>query len=37
LSPQIQAEMGINQSVVRLSVGLEHSSDLLRDFEQALN
>ena len=36
LSPQIQAEMGINQSVVRLSVGLEHSSDLLRDFEQAL-
>lgn len=37
LSPQIQAEMGINQSVVRLSVGLEHPSDLLHDLEQSLN
>ena len=37
LSPEVQAEMGITPSVLRLSVGLEHQSDLLRDIEQALN
>lgn len=36
LAPEIQAEMGINGSVVRLSVGLEHSSDLIKDLDQAL-
>ncbi len=36
LTPEIQAEMGITGSVLRLSVGLEHSSDLLKDIEQAL-
>lgn len=36
LAPEVQAEMGITQSVLRLSVGLEHPSDLLRDIEQAL-
>ena len=36
LAPEVLAEMGITQSVMRLSVGLEHSSDLLKDIEQAL-
>ena len=36
LSPAIQAEMGITPSVVRLSVGLEHIDDLLKDISQAL-
>ena len=36
LSPAIQAEMGITPSVVRLSVGLEHIDDLLKDITQAL-
>ena len=36
LSPEVQAEMGITGSVLRLSVGLEHPEDLLRDIEQAL-
>jgi O-succinylhomoserine sulfhydrylase len=37
LSPDVQAEMGITPSVVRLSVGLEHIDDLLKDITQALN
>ncbi len=37
LTPEILAEMGITESVLRLSVGLEHSSDLIKDIEQALN
>ena len=37
LAPEVQAEMGITESVLRLSVGLEHSFDLLADIEQALN
>ena len=36
LSPEVQAEMGITPSVLRLSVGLEHSSDLIKDLEKAL-
>ncbi|MFA5919083.1 MAG: O-succinylhomoserine sulfhydrylase [Candidatus Nanopelagicaceae bacterium] len=36
LAPEVQAEMGITESVMRLSVGLEHPSDLLKDIEQAL-
>ena len=35
LSPEVRAEMGITESVLRLSVGLEHPSDLLRDLDQA--
>jgi len=35
LGPEVLAEMGITDSVLRLSVGLEHSSDLLKDLEQA--
>jgi O-succinylhomoserine sulfhydrylase len=37
LSPEIRAEMGITESVLRLSVGLEHPSDLLRDLDQAFS
>ena len=36
LAPEVQAEMGITPSVVRLSVGLEHIDDLLKDISQAL-
>ena len=37
LSPEVQAEMGITPSVLRLSVGLEHINDLIKDLTQALN
>lgn len=36
LSPDIQAGMGITPSVLRLSVGLEHIDDLIKDLDQAL-
>jgi len=36
LSPEVQAEMGITPSVLRLSVGLEHVDDLLKDLNQPL-
>ena len=36
LSPEVQAEMGITPSVLRLSVGLEHVDDLIKDLDQAL-
>ncbi len=35
LSPEVQAEMGITESVLRLSVGLEHVDDLIKDLDQA--
>lgn len=37
LSPEVQLEMGITPSVLRLSVGLEHVDDLLKDLSQALD
>ena len=37
LTPEVQAEMGITPSVLRLSVGLEHSTDLIKDLTQALS
>lgn len=37
LTPEVQAEMGITDSVLRLSVGLEYAGDLLTDIERALN
>ena len=37
LSPEVLLEMGITPSVIRLSVGLEHLDDLLKDVTQALN
>ena len=36
LSPEVQAEMGITPSVLRLSVGLEFVDDLIKDIDQAL-
>ncbi len=33
---QVRADMGIADGLIRLSVGLEDSVDLLGDFEQAL-
>jgi O-succinylhomoserine sulfhydrylase len=36
LAPEVRAEMGITPSVLRLSVGLEHVDDLLKDIDQAL-
>ena len=35
LAPEVQAEMGITPSVLRLSVGLEHIDDLIKDLTQA--
>ncbi|MBM6592979.1 O-succinylhomoserine sulfhydrylase [Microvirga pudoricolor] len=35
-APELRAEMGIPDGLVRLSVGLEHQADLLADLEQAL-
>ena len=37
LSPEVLAEMGITPSVVRLSIGLEASSDLIKDLTQAFD
>ncbi len=37
LSPEVQAEMGITPTVLRLSVGLEHVDDLIKDLTQAFN
>ena len=37
LTTEVQAEMGITPSVLRLSVGLEHVDDLIKDLDQALN
>jgi O-succinylhomoserine sulfhydrylase len=36
LAPEVRAEVGIIESTVRLSIGLEHPSDLIRDLESAL-
>jgi O-succinylhomoserine sulfhydrylase len=35
-TPEQRAEMGITDGLVRLSVGLEHEDDLIRDLTQAL-
>lgn len=37
LSEELRAATGINEGLVRISVGLEDENDLLRDFEQALD
>lgn len=36
LSPEVQATMGITGATLRISVGLEHVDDLLKDLDQAL-
>ncbi|MFM1951565.1 MAG: hypothetical protein RJA33_359 [Actinomycetota bacterium] len=37
LTAEVQLEMGITPSVLRLSVGLEHVDDLIKDIDQALS
>ena len=36
LSAEDQAAMGITPTTLRLSIGLEHSDDLIKDLAQAL-
>ena len=36
LSPEDRRALGISDGLVRVSVGLEHASDLIADFDQAL-
>lgn len=36
LAPEDQAKTGVNPGYVRLSIGLEHSDDILADLDQAL-
>jgi len=36
LSPEVRAELGISDGLLRLSVGLEDAADLVEDLEQAL-
>lgn len=35
-TPEVRASMGVGEGLVRLSVGLEHAEDLMRDIETAL-
>ena len=37
MGPQRRASMGIAESLIRVSVGIEETDDLLQDFRQALN
>ena len=37
MTPVAQVKAGISQQLIRLSVGIEHSEDLLADLNQALN
>jgi methionine-gamma-lyase len=34
--PARKAELGISENLVRVSIGIERASDLIADFEQAL-
>ncbi|MCY4004532.1 MAG: PLP-dependent aspartate aminotransferase family protein [Rhodospirillales bacterium] len=34
--PEVRAELGISDGLIRLSIGIEHVSDLIADLEQAL-
>jgi methionine-gamma-lyase len=36
LTDELKAEIGINQSLIRLSVGVEHAEDLISDISQGL-
>ena len=36
LDPQELAKAGVSESMVRLSIGIEHIDDLLEDLDQAL-
>ncbi len=36
VAPAVRAELGIRDGLIRLSIGIEHCSDLIADLEQAL-
>jgi len=36
MGPQLRAQMGIADNLIRVSVGIEDQADLLADFAQAL-
>lgn len=36
LDPETRAQMGITEALARLSIGLEHQTDLIKDLKQAL-
>ncbi len=37
LSPEERQQLGISDSLIRISVGLEATQDLIEDFDQALS
>jgi len=37
MSPEDRQAMGISDALIRLSVGIEATEDLIEDFDQALN
>src|SRR5690606_3233360 len=37
VSPEDQAEIGLTDKLIRMSIGIEHPDDLLADLEQALD
>jgi len=36
VAPEVRAQFGISDGLVRLSIGLEHEEDLIADLENAL-
>jgi len=36
ISAELRAQMGVNEQMVRLSVGIENGDDLIEDLERAL-
>jgi O-acetylhomoserine sulfhydrylase len=37
MNPELREKAGINERVIRLSVGIEDVNDLIEDLDQALN
>jgi len=37
MSPEEQRKAGVTPGMIRLSVGIEHSDDIIADLDQALN
>jgi cystathionine beta-lyase/cystathionine gamma-synthase len=37
VSPEARAELGITDSLIRLSIGVEDKDDLIGDLDQAIN
>jgi cystathionine beta-lyase/cystathionine gamma-synthase len=36
MNPELREKAGINERIIRLSVGIEDKNDLIEDLEQAL-